>query len=149
MVRIPEGSTAFRCALSPLEAGTKRRIPLYSALCGREVRFVLFGFPLSEYYLQIVTDTGALPRKSQTMSIGRDGLRYGKKGRVLNKEARQVGKGRRTNETPGTIGRVSGACILEIPGVQGSMRLFNPRFGLVGGTCHSVCVGGVDREVTF
>ena len=39
---IPEGSRASHCALSPPNAGTKRRIPLYKALCGRVVRFVLF-----------------------------------------------------------------------------------------------------------
>ena len=40
---IPEGSRAYRCALSPPNAGTKRRTPLYRALCGRVVLFVLFG----------------------------------------------------------------------------------------------------------
>ena len=40
---LPEASRAFRRALSPPNAGTKRRIPLYKALCGRVVRFVLFG----------------------------------------------------------------------------------------------------------
>ena len=40
---LPEVSRAFRRALSPPKAGTKRRTPLYKALCGRVVRFVLFG----------------------------------------------------------------------------------------------------------
>ena len=40
---LPEASRAFRRALSPPKAGTKRRTPLYKALCGRVVRFVLFG----------------------------------------------------------------------------------------------------------
>ena len=40
---LPEASRAFRRALSPPKAGTKRRTPLYNALCGRVVRFVLFG----------------------------------------------------------------------------------------------------------
>ena len=40
---LPEASRAFRRALSPSKAGTKRRTPLYKALCGRVVRFVLFG----------------------------------------------------------------------------------------------------------
>ena len=40
---LPEASRAFRRALSPPNAGTKRRIPLYKALCCMVVRFVLFG----------------------------------------------------------------------------------------------------------
>ena len=38
---------------------------------------------------------------------------------LTNIEARHVGKGRRTNETPGTIGGCPGLAFWEIPVVQG------------------------------